>query len=63
MNHKITFSSEIPFGAWLYCDVFGWACRNMSHTLSAEIRLRQGFTHFSTAEEKPSEKPESNPAN
>lgn len=50
---KIEFKSEIPFGAWLYCETFGWACQNKSQTLSPEIRLRQGFTHFSTDTEKP----------
>lgn len=54
---KIEFRREIPFGAWLYCDVFGWACQNKSLVLSPEIRLRQGFTHYSTAKEKPAEKP------
>ncbi len=56
---KITLHSEIPFGAWLYCEIFGWACQNKSHVLSAEIRLRQGFTHYCATEEKPAEKPAS----
>ena len=57
MIHKITFRSEIPFGAWLYCEIFGWACRNKSNVLSPEIRMRQGFTHYSDTEEKPTENP------
>jgi hypothetical protein len=57
MIQKIEFKSEIPFGAWLYCDLFGWGCQNKSLILSPEIRLRQGFTHYSTDQEKPEAKP------
>lgn len=56
MIHKIEFRSEIPFNAWLYCEIFGWI-QNKSLVLSPEIRLRQGFTHFSTAFEKPAVAP------
>ncbi len=51
----ITFYAEIPFDAWLYCEIFGWACQNKSLTLSAEIRLRQGFTHYCVSDQKPTE--------
>lgn len=54
---EIKPDTEIPFDAWLYCQVFGWACKNKSHTLTAEIRLRQGFTHYSDAVEKPTVPP------
>ncbi len=57
MTYKIEFSSEVPFGAWLYCELFGWACQNKSLLLTPEIRLRQGFTHYSTDQEKRTQKP------
>jgi hypothetical protein len=59
MITEIKPTTEIPFGAWLYCEVFGWACQNKSLTLPAEIRLRQGFTHYSDTAEKPADKPQS----
>jgi hypothetical protein len=57
MTHKIELNSHIPFGAWLYCEIFGWACQNKSQTLTPEIRIRQGFTHYHVGE-KPTDKPQ-----
>lgn len=53
---RIEFKSNVPLGAWIYCDAFGWLV-NRSEVLSPEIRLRQGFTHYSIAKEKPSNPP------
>src|SRR5689334_4393811 len=53
--HRIELNSNIPFGSWIYCSL-GWAV-NRSEILTPEIRLRQGFTHYSTAKDKPSQSP------
>lgn len=56
LTPRISFKSKIPLGAWIYCEAFGWLV-NRSEVITPEIRIRQGFTHYSVATEKPAQPP------